>query len=334
MRRALALALALGLATDAVAAEPVRKFVTVATEGSPWGDAAVSFSRRVAAETRGRLKIRPFLGALAGDEVDTARLCQQGKVLLWAGSPAAFAEVVPELNALELPFLFRDSGEVDASLVGSPVSILGRAFERRGLALVPPLTELGWRSFAGPKPLRALADFRGLRVRSQENPVHLEMWRLLGAQPRAISVVETYNALQAGVVQAFDQVPVYLFATSWYQQARVYTLSRHVYQPGIVVLCKGALASLAPADRALILDVARQELAATVGKVRTLEAQVLAQLGKEGVQVVALTEAERAALAQQTRPVYRLFRESTTPLGRELLGAVERAIEAHRKGAR
>ncbi len=334
MRSLLALTLALALSAGAAAAEPVRKIVVAAPEGSPWADGLLALTRRTAERTQGRLKVRAVVGGAAGDEVDTARACAEGRLFAWAGSAGGFARQVPELAALELPFLFEHEAEVDAVLRVSPIAPLGRIFERAGFVLVPMLSEVGWRSFAGRKALRTPADFRGLRVRSQESAMHLAMWRALGAEPRAISVLETLSALQAGVVEAFDQSPVYMFATSWYQHARVYTLSRHMYQPGIVVFCKGALTSLSPGDRRIALELAAAELQLALTRVRALEKQVLAQLAAEGLQLLELTASERAALRQRTRPVFDQFRASTSPLGRELLGALERAIEAHRKGLR
>ncbi len=336
MRRALAVVLgaSLGLAGGGAAAEPVRRVATLATEGSPWGDAMVAFARDVSEGTKRRVKLGLLLGGVGGDEVDAAHLCAAGKVFMWIGSAGALAHVVPELNALELPFLFDDDPEVDAALSGPVFGILGRAIERRGLVLLPRISEVGWRSFAGPRPLRTPADFEGLRARSQENPVHLEMWRLLGASPRAISVLETYDALQAGVVQGFDQSPVYLLATSWHQQARVYTLSRHIYQPGVAVLCKGAAASLSAQDRRVLLEAGASRLGSAVASIRALQAGVIEQLRGQGVRIVELSAAERAALRDRTRPTFQVFRAGTSALGRELLDALERAIGARRRSRR
>ncbi len=333
MRRAIAVFVGLGLATRA-SAEPPRKLVVAAPEGSPWVDAFEVHLRRITQRTEGRVRLRVFPGGVAGDEIETARACARGQVFAWGGSAGAFGRVVPELDALELPFLFDSDAEVDAVLAGRPLGLLGRVFSQVGLGLVPFLSEVGWRSFAGKKPLRTPADFHGLRVRSQESPIHLGMWRALGARPQALSVLETVSALEAGLVEAFDQSPVFMFATSWHQQARVYSLSRHMYQPGIIVLCKGALESLAPGDRRLVTELLAESARSMVPRVRTLEKQVLAQLAHEGLQLVELTASERAVLRQRTRPILDTFRAGASPLGRELQGAVEHAIEAHRKGAR
>ncbi len=320
MRRALALGVA--LVSGTAAAEPVRKIVAAAPEGSPWGDGLVALARQIGERTAGRVKVRAVPGGLAGDEVETARMCAEGKLFGWAGSAGAFGRVLPELDALELPFLFDSQAEAEAALGGRPPASLVRAFERLGLTLVPYIGEVGWRSFAGKKALRALEDFRSLRVRSQESPIHLEMWRALGARPKAISVLETLSALQTGFVEAFDQSPVYMFATSWYQHGRVYTLSRHMYQPGIGVMCKGAHAALPAQDRRTVLDAMGRTMHDAVARARELEGQVLAQLAADGVQIVQVSPAERAALRQHTRGVIDTFRQGASPLGRELLEAL------------
>ncbi len=323
MRSLLALTLALALSAGAAAAEPVRKIVAAAPEGSPWADGVVAFARQVTERTSGRLKLRAVVGGLAGDEVETARACAQGKLFAWTGSAGGFGRVIPELDALELPFLFEPQTGAEAIVQERSLGPLVRAFERAGLVLSPQLTEVGWRSFAGPRALRTPEDFRGLRVRSQESPIHLAMWRALGARPKAISVLETLSALQSGFVEAFDQSPVYMFATSWYHQARAYSLSRHMYQPGVVTLCKGA--GLSRQDTILLLGLMGQLTRESIARLRALEGQVLTQLATEGVQIVELTPAERAVLRQRTRGVLGGFRESASPLGRELLDALLRA---------
>ncbi len=325
-----ALALAIAAWSGAAGAEPVRKAVAAAPEGSIWGDDVIALARQITRQTAGRVKVRAVPGGVAGDEVETARACAEGKLFAWGGSAAGFAREIPELDLLELPFLFQDQAEADAILRDRPLGPFGRDVARAGLLLIPQLGEVGWRSFAGKKPLRAPEDFRGLRVRSQESPVHLATWHALGARPKAISVLQTLSALQTGFVEAFDQSPVYMFATSWYHQARAYSLSRHMYQPSIAVLCKGAAAGISPEDWRLIVDLIGRTMRESVAKVRALEGQVLTQLATEGVQIVELTPAERAVLRQRTRGVLDGFRETTSPLGRELLDALLKAKGSRR----
>jgi TRAP-type C4-dicarboxylate transport system substrate-binding protein len=310
-------------------AEPQRPFfVTASPEGTPWAEATQSTAARVSRQSGGRFKIRAIVGGTAGDETTTARQCANGKIFMWGGSAGALATIVPELNALELPFLLDgDNDQVDAVLRDPTVlALLARILARHGLVFYETL-ELGWRHFAGPRPMRAAADFVGLHPRSQPNPIHAAMWRALGTEPREISVIETLAALQGKIVDAFDNSPVYMFATSWYQQVTHYTLTSHVYQTGVVVLCKDALAGVPAKLRAQVLAGASDERKQGNAAIRKTTAQVLEQLGREGVKLVQPTAAERSALAALTRPARELYRKTASPLGRELLEAIERVIK-------
>lgn len=312
-------------------AEPRREIVPlVGPEGTPWADGVAEWVALVNRIARGR-RVRAVPGGVTGDEVETARQCAEGRLFGWAGSSGALGAIVPELNAIELPYLFEDERDVDAVVQGAVVEQLGRLLRKKGLELIG-VTEVGWRSFGGKRPLRRPADFDGLRVRSQENPTHLEMWRLLGARPKQISVLETLSALQAGVVEAFDQSPVYTFATSWHTAIRTYSLSRHMYQLGVLVTCKGALATLDAPTRARMLDAGRGLLPGVTRRVRALTTDVLDQLRQERIDVLELTAQERAALRDRTRPAHEAFRGATSAAGRELLAALEASLRRSRAG--
>ena len=89
-------------------------------------------------------------------------------------------------------------------------------------------------------------------MRSQESLVHLETYRALGALPQPIAVTEVLPALQTGVVDGFDNTPLYTFAASWHLAIKHFTLSEHIYQPGAVLVSKKEFDKL-PADLQKVL---------------------------------------------------------------------------------
>jgi TRAP-type C4-dicarboxylate transport system substrate-binding protein len=317
------------------AAEPITlRLGAPAPEGTAWvSDCFEPLIKRVGGLTAGRARIKPYWGAVLGDERTVLGLLQKDRVELWAGSAGALASVVPELDALELPFLFRNDDEVDAVL-RSPAraeikALLGRA------GLLPVIfTEVGWRSFAGKRPYRSPADLKGVAVRSQESPFHLEMWRLLEAIPRELPITEVMAALETGTVSALDQSPVLLFATSWYRHTPYYTRSRHIYQPALAVVRAERLRELAPwLARALTTAGDEVEHGCFQG-LRRQAREIEAHLAKEAVEVVELTAAEREVFRKRLQPTWDTFRQRTTPAGRKLLKVIEAALEKHRARGR
>jgi TRAP-type C4-dicarboxylate transport system substrate-binding protein len=322
-----------GGVTSSIAAPGERQLVvTVGPDDTPWADTARRIAARVQRAAKDKLRVQAATGGAAGDEIETAQKCVKGKgrILFWGGSAGSLAAMVPELDVFELPFLFDSDGEVDAVMRGAALKPLQRALEARGLSLYGGATEVGWRNYAGQKPLRSASDFTGLSVRSMENPLHLEMWRALGAHPMPLPVHETLGALQEGTVVAFDQSPVFLFATSWHRAIKTYTVSRHIYQVGLIVACKGALEVLPPAARTALLRSGTEDTETNMAPIRALGVEVLGQLRREGISVVELTSTERNALRERLRPVRDLFKKRTTPLGRELLEAIEQALRQYR----
>lgn len=324
--------LALALFASPPAGAVTLRLAAPAPEGTAWvTDCFEPYIKRVVAATGGRARFKPYWGATLGDEAAMLRLLLEEKVEIWAGSFGSLAARVPELHALELPFLFGSDAEVDAVLRASPARAEIQALLRKA-GLVPLIfTEVGWRSFAGKQAFRTPADLRGVVVRSQDTPLHLEMWRRLEARPRVLGITELMTAFESGSVTALDQSPVLLFATSWYRHTPVYTRSRHIYQPALAVARLAYLDGLPGAvARALARSGADVEPGCFDG-LRRQAREVEAYLEKERVQVVDLTAAERAGFERHLRPVWEAFRKKTSPAGRRLLGAIEAALAKHRR---
>jgi TRAP-type C4-dicarboxylate transport system substrate-binding protein len=129
-RRVLLKSGAAAVAAGAVARLPARparaadapmtlKLATVAPEGTPWAEQLKAYRQQVEAATKGRVRVKAFLGGALGDENQTVGECRRGAIPLWGGSLGALASSVPELSVLELPYLFRTAGEADKVLDGA-----------------------------------------------------------------------------------------------------------------------------------------------------------------------------------------------------------------------
>ncbi|MBW2224981.1 MAG: TRAP transporter substrate-binding protein DctP, partial [Deltaproteobacteria bacterium] len=77
--------------------------------------------------------------------------------------------------------------------------------------------ENGFRSYFSRRPIRSPDDMKGIRYRSQEALAHVAAYKALGASPVTIDVANTMTSLQTGVVDGFDNTPLFAMATTWYQ---------------------------------------------------------------------------------------------------------------------
>ena len=280
------------------------KIATVAPEGTPWEKQLKQFKRFVEEGSQGRVQVKMFMGGSLGGEKALVRRASQGTIQVFAGSAAAVGSLVPELDVIESPYLFDNVEQADRALdapgTRSQVSAL---LSKRGFTF-GFWAENGFRSwYTKEKQIRTPADLRGLRMRSQESPVHLETYRALGASPVPIDVTNVLTSLQTGVVDGFDNTPLFSFATSWYQGARQLTLSQHCYQPAIIVYSKTWFEAL-PADLQHVLQNVPNSLVSD-GRtwVRRMDPVLLQNLARSGLTVYQPTPAERAQFATIARPV-------------------------------
>jgi TRAP-type C4-dicarboxylate transport system substrate-binding protein len=329
---ALAAVLLVLVTGSARAADPVvLKIATVAPDGTPWASGLVQYKGMVEKATAGRVTVRPMLGGVLGDENETVIACQRGQIPGVGASTGALAAVVPELNVLELPFLFRSAAEADYILDTVVLETVENAFRARGLVL-GFWSENGYRSFGTDYGfVKSPSDLKGHKMRSQESGVHLEMYRAFGASPVPIPVTEVLTSMQTGVVDGYDNTPLFAQAAQWTSATKYYTLTNHVYQPAAIVFNKAWFDALSPADQAILLS-ARTGLAPQMRKeIRALHPLLVENFAAMDVQVYTPTTAERAAF----EPLAKIARDkylATASAGEKALYAkIVAGLDAYRK---
>jgi TRAP-type transport system periplasmic protein len=288
-------------------AEITLTFATVAPAGTPWADHTTRLRKAVSKGTDGRVKIKVHLGGALGDEDSTASRCRKGGIAGWAGTSAALASIIPELAALELPYLFPNEKAADDILDNKATAEIEKMLDKAGFKLLF-FSENGHRSIGTNFGfVKSTSDLKGKKMRSQSSDVHLNTWRALGASPQPIPVTEAMTALQTGVVDGFDNTPLFTFAASWFQAITHFTLTRHSYQPAMAVLHKGTWDGL-PKDvqEALAGDI-KAESAWGRKKVRAIKKQLIDNFDAAGIKVHDSTKSELEAFAKATRPTHKKF---------------------------
>ncbi|MBX7117163.1 MAG: TRAP transporter substrate-binding protein DctP [Myxococcaceae bacterium] len=296
---------ALAAGNTAWAEEPmVVKLSTVAPEGTPWAEQVKDFKKRISAEGGGRFTVKSYLGGGLGDETVTSSECKRGAIQVWAGSTGALAAVVPELALFELPFLFNNVAEADHVIDNVLNTDMQKLLASRGFQILF-WAENGYRSFGTTfGPVKTPEALKGRKMRSQENEVHLEMYRALGASPVPISVTEVLSSLQTKVVDGFDNTPLFTFAASWYQGVKHYSLTEAIYQPGIVVANKAWFDKLAPADQKMIMGDPKADAIKGRKGVRELAPLLIENFKAAKIEVHTLTPAEREVFAKACLPTH------------------------------
>lgn len=312
-------------------AAPVLRLATVAPDGTPWSDGLTRFKGAVEAAVPGKITVRPFLGGVLGDENETVVSCQRGQIEGVGASTGALSSVVPELAVLELPFLFRNQAEADHVLDTVVHADLETAFRNRGLVL-GFWSENGYRCFGTTFGfVTSPAALKGHKMRSQESAVHLEMYRAFGASPVPIPVTEVLTSLQTGVIDGYDNTPLYAMAAQWTAATKFFTISNHIYQPAAICFNKTWFDAQAP-DVAKALMGARGGLVNEMRKmIRALTPDLVANLGYMDIQVHELTAAERATFDAPAKVARDAYLGKASAGEKALLAKITAGLAAWRK---
>ncbi|MFO0635462.1 MAG: TRAP transporter substrate-binding protein DctP [Nannocystaceae bacterium] len=304
--------------------EIVAKVATVAPPDTPWANQLRDLKKQLHEASGKRLRLKPFLGGGLGDEIETAEATKRGSVQVYGGSIGALASVVPELEAIELPYLFASAKKADTVLDEVIREDLETLLWDAGYKLWF-FSENGYRSIGSTFKIEGLADLKGRKMRSQQAKSHLETWKAFGASPVPIAVTDVLPSLQTGVVDGFDNTPLFAFAASWYQGISHFTLTEHIYQPGIVVLSRKFWETL-PADLQTLMMTDTQKLS-RVGRrgVRAIAGQLLENFKNAGITVTELSAAQKAAFSASAVVAHADFLTRTTDKGKALFEKIKGA---------
>ena len=308
--------------TVPAAAEPLKfKVATIAPADSPWDDALKEFKTKVNKQTNGQLVPLLYMGGRLGSEAEMVKQVQFGSTECVGASTGSFASLVPGLDVFELPFLW-DSPEQAAEALAKLEPYFNAEFEKKGMHLVG-WSENGWRNFMTEgKPIATIDDLKGLKIRSQENPMHMAFWQSLGAKPVPLPTTEFEKAMKSGLVQGGDNSVVLTAAFGWTNAIKSFTLSRHIYQPAVVV-CNKAWVEKLPIDERKIIDGEMEHLQREVAeKLAASEREFLEMFKTQGIVVETLTPEARKAFTAATAGVRQKFAEKIPPQVVKIVEAV------------
>nr|MBV0880527.1 TRAP transporter substrate-binding protein [Noviherbaspirillum sp. L7-7A] len=301
---ALALAVAAGFSASAMAVTTMRISVSI-PQNSHQGVAIDTFAKEVEKRTEGRYKIQTFYSASLGAEREATEAVQLGTQELTFTSTGPIPNFVPEVKILDVPFLFRDYAHARAVLDGPIGQELLQKFDARGMKALA-WGENGFRHMTNSKrAVNAPEDLKGLKMRTMENPVHVQAYKGFGIIPTPMAFSEVFTALQQGTVDGQEN-PLSVITSAKFDQVQKYlTLTGHVYSPCVFLMNKGAFDKLSAADKTAFLEAAKEGVKANRMRVDSDEKMAVADLRAKGMTVV--DQVDKTRFQSALSPVYADF---------------------------
>ena len=230
----------------------VIKFSHVVAPDTPKGKGADRFKQLVEERSKGKLKVEVYPNSQLYKDKEELEALQLGSVQMLAPSLAKFGPLgVKEFEVFDLPYLFKDDAAFRAVTDGSLGKDLFAKLESKGIKGLA-YWDNGFHIMSANKPLHAVADFKGLKMRIQSSKVLDAQMRALGAIPQVMAFSELYQALQSGVVDGTEGVPSNFYTQKIFEVQKHITLSNHGHLAYAVIINKKFYDGLAADLRAVI----------------------------------------------------------------------------------
>lgn len=280
------------------------KFAEVHPAGYPPVVAEQAMGKKLEEQSGGDITFKMFAGGVLGSEKEVVEQVQLGAIQMTRVSLGIVGPVVPDVNVFNMPFIFRDQAHMRAVIDG-PVGqeILDKITNSDFNLVALAWMDGGTRNLYTKKPVRKMADLKGMKIRVQGNPLFIDTINAMGGNGIAMATGEIFTALQTGVIDGAENNPPTMLEHNHYQNAKFYTLTGHLILPEPVVMSKTTWEKLKPEQQALVKKLAREAQFEERKLWDEKSASSEAKLKAGGVEFITLTDAEKKEFVDATAPV-------------------------------
>lgn len=264
----------------------------------------MEFARLVNERTNGRITIEVYHSKQLGEEKAAIEQVQLGAIDFTRVSLSPVSAFVKKLDALQLPYLYRDADHMWKVLNGPIGEEMLKAVEEAnfvGLCWYDP----GSRNFYNSKrEIRTAADLKGLKIRVQQSDLMIKMVKLLGANPTPLPYGEVYSALKTGVIDgAENNFPSY-DSQSHYEVAKYFTVDEHTRVPEILLASKIVMDKLPKKDQEIIKQAAKDSVPLQIKLWNEKEKASEEKVKKAGCKIYYPTPEEKKTFMDAMKPLY------------------------------
>lgn len=309
------LTLAAALGVPALAATNFR-FAHFSPTSDPNHVTATGFAEKIAAATKGEYTVEVFPSAQLGGEVDAVEGMLLGTIDMTVPSAAVIANWVPEMNALNMPFAFRDWDHYTAVAQGPLLDRIIEAAAEKNFRVLGALTS-GARHIMTREPLASFEDLKGRKIRTVQNPVHVATFNAFGANATAIAYTEVYSSLQTGVVDGADAANTNYFTEKFYEVAPNWAQVSWLFYSNFLIMREDKFQALPAEIQETLKSIGREAGREHFVRYRKSDEEKLSELVALGVKV---TQPDPAPFRAASTQIYDQF--LTTDREKELLALI------------
>ena len=283
----------------APAGQELRMSQVSASDGAV-GQSMDFFARLVGERTGGRIIVNTFHNAQLGGERDNVEGIQLGNLDLAVVNQSVLGNFVPEISAVDLPFVIQGVEHADRIFLGE----IGRDFLSRldGVGIKGlGIWESGFRNLTNSKrDVKSVDDVKGLRIRVMENQIHQDLWRALGADAVPMAWGDAYTAMQQGAIDGQENPTTVIDKNNVFEVNKKMAITQHCYATVFIIMSPERWASIPAGDQRIIQSALDEAGAHERALSRKMDAEAVDTLKGKGM---AVTYPDRAGFAEKARSV-------------------------------
>lgn len=308
----------------------VLKIATLAPEGSSWMKALTALNAEVMAKTQNQVQIKIYPGGVMGDEKDMLRKMQIGQIHGAVLTAASLSSIFPEMDVLQIPFLFQSYEEVDF-VMAKMDGLFRKGLEENGYVLLA-WSEGGFVYLMSNSPIASLGEFRKAKVWTwEDSPMAKAIFDEAGISAIPLSIPDVLVGLQTGLVDVVYAPPQGAIALQWFTRVKYFLDVPLLYLVGGIVVSKKAFQELSPAQRTVLLESSLTHMRRLKEIIRKENQEAVRVMEKHGVKLLSPARDQVKEFKKLSDKA--LQRPAAQSFSREVLEEALAHLEAFRKGA-
>ncbi len=287
----------------------------------PLNVAVVEFAKAVEKETQGAIKVEVKDSGVLGGERDMFEQVRMGALDIALLGTGAGMSLEPKLQIEELPYAFQTHEQAYAAMDGEVGQKLADILAKKNLKVLG-FYENGYRQMTNRvRPINKPEDMTGLKIRSAELEMRLDMFRLLGASPIPMAFTELFTALQQGTVDGQENPLAIIENSKFYEVQKYLSLTNHIWCSFIMVMNQDLFNSLSPEQQTVIKRNAEKYRDMERELIRKGEEGTLKNLKEKGMEI---NKVDIKPFRQAVNPIYEKYK---TVFGEDLMRSMQKYMK-------
>lgn len=301
----------------------VWRFAHEEIDGSVQDVYVKKFKEIIEEKSNGRIKIEIYPVGQIGDATQQCELLQTGGLEFAIVSPGNTGTIVPENQLFSLHFLFTDDMDKNAEIFKTSKALnelLTQKYLEKNIKVLAYWTE-GAMEWTSNRPVNNLEGWKGFKMRTMPSPMIVASYEAYGANPTPVPYMEVYSGLQLKMIDGQEN-PLFAIEEMKFCEVQTHLTLGSSSLYVTTTACNPDFFDSLPADiQNMILETVEELRDYSFEIQEELNGAALDKIKRDNphLEIVTLTEEERAAFKEASKAAYDRYVEMVGPSGEEIL---------------